>query len=96
MEALHRKFAVEAVVHWAKSPNRRRRRAASVALIRGARAKLFFPEITKLSDSVLANGDDMVQKGLGGLLRETAMFDAKHTVPHLCCVFTNELARPHV
>jgi 3-methyladenine DNA glycosylase AlkD len=68
---------------WAKSPNRWRRRAACVALIRGARAKMFFPEITKLSDSLLSDEDDMVQKGLGWLLRETAKFDAKRTVPYL-------------
>ncbi|HTT24022.1 MAG TPA: DNA alkylation repair protein [Candidatus Sulfotelmatobacter sp.] len=68
---------------WAKSSNRWHRRAACVALIRGARAKMFFPEIVKLSDSLLADQDDMVQKGLGWLLRETAKFDAKRTVPYL-------------
>jgi 3-methyladenine DNA glycosylase AlkD len=65
----------KAVFRWAASPNRWRRRAACVALIRGTRAKMFFPEITKLSDSLLADEDDMVQKGLGWLLRETAKFD---------------------
>ena len=44
---------------------------------------MFFPEIMKLSDSLLADDDDMVQKGLGWLLRETAKFDAKRTVPYL-------------
>jgi len=72
-----------AVFRWAKSPKRWHRRAACVALIRGARAKMFFPEITKLSDSLLADEDDMVQKGLGWLLRETAKFDAERTVPYL-------------
>jgi 3-methyladenine DNA glycosylase AlkD len=71
------------VLRWAKSRNRWRRRAACVALIRGARAKMFFPEITKLSNLLLADEDDMVQKGLGWLLRETAKFDAKRTVPYL-------------
>ncbi|MGA7400878.1 MAG: DNA alkylation repair protein [Candidatus Sulfotelmatobacter sp.] len=71
------------VFKWAKSPKRWRRRAACVALIRGARAKMFFPEITRLSDSLLSDEDDMVQKGLGWLLRETAKFDAKRTVPYL-------------
>src|SRR5580658_8128011 len=70
------------VVRWAKSPNRWRRRAACVALIRGARAQMFFPEITKLSHSLLGDEDDMVQKGLGWLLRETVKFDAKRSVPH--------------
>jgi len=73
----------KAVFQWAKSPNRWRRRAACVALIRGARAKMFFPEITRLSDSLLADEDDMVQKGLGWLLRETEKYDAKRTVPYL-------------
>lgn len=74
---------VKGVFRWAKSPDRWHRRAACVALIRGARAKMFFPEIVKLSDLLLADSDDMVQKGLGWLLRETAKFDARRTVPYL-------------
>jgi 3-methyladenine DNA glycosylase AlkD len=74
---------VKNAFRWAKSHNRWRRRAACVALIRGARAKMFFPEITKLSNSLLTDEDDMVQKGLGWLLRETAKYDAKRTVPYL-------------
>jgi 3-methyladenine DNA glycosylase AlkD len=54
-----------------------------VALIRAARVKMLFPEIVKLSSLLLADDDDMVQKGLGWLLRETAKFDAKRTVPYL-------------
>jgi 3-methyladenine DNA glycosylase AlkD len=74
---------VKTVFRWAKSPDRWHRRAACVALIRGARLKMFLPEIIKLSTSLLADEDDMVQKGLGWLLRETAKFDAKRTVPYL-------------
>src|SRR3984957_7664393 len=74
---------VKHVFRWAKSPNRWHRRAACVALIRGTRAKMFFVEITKLSNSLLTDEDDMVQKGLGWLLRETAKFDAKRSVPYL-------------
>jgi 3-methyladenine DNA glycosylase AlkD len=73
----------KAAFRWAKSKNRWRRRAACVALIRGARAKMFFPEIVKLSDSLFSDEDDMVQKGLGWLLRETTKFDAKKSVPYL-------------
>jgi 3-methyladenine DNA glycosylase AlkD len=73
----------KSVFRWAKSPDRWHRRAACVALIRGARAKMFFREIVRLSDSLLGDKDDMVQKGLGWLLRETAKFDAKRTVPYL-------------
>jgi 3-methyladenine DNA glycosylase AlkD len=73
----------KAVFRWAKSPKRWHRRAACVALIRGSRAKMFFPEIKQLSDFLLTDEDDMVQKGLGWLLRETAKFDARRTVPYL-------------
>jgi 3-methyladenine DNA glycosylase AlkD len=74
---------VKNVFRWAKSRKRWHRRAACVALIRGARAKMFFRLIVKLSDSLLADQDDMVQKGLGWLLRETAKYDPKRTVPYL-------------
>jgi len=74
---------VKNAFRWAKSPKRWHRRAACVALIRGTRAKMFFPNIVKLSDSLLADEDDMVQKGLGWLLRETAKYDPKRTVPYL-------------
>jgi 3-methyladenine DNA glycosylase AlkD len=44
---------------------------------------MFFPEIKRLWNSLLTDEDDMVQKGLGWLLRETAKFDAGNTVPYL-------------
>ncbi len=74
---------VKSIFSWAKSKDRWHRRAACVALIRAARARMLFPEIVKLSDFLLSDQDDMVQKGLGWLLRETAKFDAKRTVPYL-------------
>jgi len=71
------------VFRWAKSANRWRRRAACVALIRGARERLFFDAIMRLSNQLLKDDDDMVQKGLGWLLRETAKTDAARTVSYL-------------
>lgn len=71
------------VFSWAKSKNRWRRRAACVALIRGARKKQFFPEIVRVTEMLLGDEDDMVQKGMGWLLREAAKFDARRTVPYL-------------
>ena len=71
------------VFQWARSRNRWRRRAACVALIRGAREKRFFPEIERISEMLLSDEDDMVQKGLGWLLRETAKHDRAKTVPYL-------------
>jgi 3-methyladenine DNA glycosylase AlkD len=71
------------VFRWAKSRNRWRRRAACVALIRGVREKMFFAETVRLSRQLLADQDDMVQKGLGWLLREMAKADPERTVPYL-------------
>jgi len=77
------------VFRWAKSRNRWRRRAACVALIRGARERQFFAEIVRLSNRLLHDKDDMVQKGLGWLLRETAKADPKRTVPYLMKIRKN-------
>lgn len=74
---------------WAKSPRRWHRRAACVALIQGTRQKLFLPEIKRLSNFLLRDEDDMVQKGLGWLLRETAKADPKHAVPYLMKIRQN-------
>jgi 3-methyladenine DNA glycosylase AlkD len=77
------------VFQWAKSPNRWRRRAACVALIRGTRERLFFALIVRLSNQLLRSKlhsndeDNMVHKGLGWLLRETAKADPERTVPYL-------------
>jgi 3-methyladenine DNA glycosylase AlkD len=71
------------VFEWAKSPHRWHRRAACVALIQGTRRKMFFPQIARLADMLLEDDDDMVQKGLGWLLRETAKADRPRTVPYL-------------
>jgi len=71
------------VFRWAKSKDRWHRRAACVALIQGTRQKMFLSDIKRLSGILLCDEDDMVQKGLGWLLRETAKADAKRTVPYL-------------
>ena len=77
---------VKNVFRWAKSKDRWHRRAACVALIQGTRRRMFFPEIQRLSNLLLSDHDDMVQKGLGWLLRETAKFDAKRTAPFLMSI----------
>jgi 3-methyladenine DNA glycosylase AlkD len=47
---------------------------------------MFFSEITKLGERLLSDEDDMVQKGLGWLLRETAKADARSTLPYLLSI----------
>jgi 3-methyladenine DNA glycosylase AlkD len=74
---------MQEVFRWARSRDRWHRRAACVALIQSTRQKMFFPEIVRLSNLLLSDRDDMVQKGLAWLLRETAKADAKTAVPYL-------------
>ena len=76
----------KSVFRWAKSRDHWHRRAACVALIQGTRRKMFFPEIKRLSNTLLFDDDDMVQKGLGWLLRETAKANAKRTIPYLLSI----------
>jgi 3-methyladenine DNA glycosylase AlkD len=44
---------------------------------------MFFPEITRLSRVLLLEEDEIVQKGLGWLLRETTKFNTRRAVPYL-------------
>jgi 3-methyladenine DNA glycosylase AlkD len=71
------------VLAWAGSKNRWRRRAACVALIRGVRQRHFFPEMQRVATRLLSDRDDMVEKGLGWLLREAAKADPRRTVAFL-------------
>jgi 3-methyladenine DNA glycosylase AlkD len=50
---------VASVFAWAKSPDRWHRRAACVAQIQGTRQKKFFVQITRLSNLLLSDQDDM-------------------------------------
>ncbi len=72
-----------AVFLWAKSPDRWHRRSAAVSLIRAIREKKCFRELVRVSNLLLNDDDDMVQKGLGWLLREAAKYDPERTIPYL-------------
>src|SRR5262249_15530340 len=74
---------VEHIFSWSRSPDYWHRRAACVALIYRNRQGKFWPEIKQLSNSLLSDEDDMVQKGLGWLLRETAKANPARTIPYL-------------
>jgi len=73
----------KAVFQWAKSRDRWHRRAATVALIRAIREQRCRAEVVKITQLLLADKDDMVQKGLGWLLREAAKYDRERTLPLL-------------
>jgi len=73
---------------WAKNKGRWHRRAAAVSLIRGARVGLFEKEIIRVSNLLLRDEDDMVQKGLGWLLREWTRDHPERALPFLMKIRT--------
>jgi 3-methyladenine DNA glycosylase AlkD len=73
-------------LRWAKSKNRWHQRAAAVSLIHSTRQHQGFDHIQRISEMLLASKDDMVQKGLGWLLREAAKFNREQTVAYLMTI----------
>ena len=71
---------------WSRSKDRWHRRASAVALLRGTNQGLFWDEVQQITYALLDDEDDMVQKGLGWLLRETARYDAAGTMPLLMSI----------
>ncbi len=68
------------VFQWAKSRDRWHRRAAAVALFRAIAGKKCRAEVVRVTGMLLDDKDDMVQKGLGWLLRVAAKCDREPTV----------------
>jgi 3-methyladenine DNA glycosylase AlkD len=58
------------VKSWAKSQNRWLKRASAVSLIVPAKKGMFLADAFEICDVLLLDGDDMVQKGYGWLLKE--------------------------
>ncbi|HET8666659.1 MAG TPA: DNA alkylation repair protein [Terriglobales bacterium] len=77
---------VKIVFRWAQSKDRWHRRAACVALLRGNRKQMFFDETARLTRMLLTDEDDIVLKGLGWLLRESAKYNREATVPFLLTI----------
>ena len=62
----------ERLLRWTESENRWRRRAAAVSLVPIARKGEMLDEVFEVADRLMADGDDMVQKGVGWLLKEAS------------------------
>jgi len=60
---------------WAESPNLWMRRAAAVSLIVPARKRLFHKEIFEIATILLHDGEDLVQKGYGWMLKVASEAD---------------------
>ena len=73
-------------LRWAKSKHRWHRRAAAVSLIHSTRQHKNFDRIQRITEMLLADDDDMVQKGVGWMLREAAKFNREQTVDYLMTI----------
>jgi 3-methyladenine DNA glycosylase AlkD len=71
------------VFRWARARDRWHRRAAPVSLIHGIRRGGLTAEATRITHALAADDDDMVQKGLGWLLREWGKVRPSDTEPLL-------------
>ena len=60
------------LLEWTTSENRWRRRAAAVSLVPIARKGDMLNQVFQIADRLMSDGDDMVRKGGGWLLKEAS------------------------
>jgi 3-methyladenine DNA glycosylase AlkD len=72
-----------APLEWTQSHNRWKRRAAAVSLVKAARRGQHTETIFAIAEELMEDGDGMVQKGTGWLLKETYPKHPKETVDFL-------------
>jgi len=63
---------IQDLKRWARADNRWLRRASSVTLILPARSGKYLKEIFEIAGILLLDGDDLVQKGYGWMLKEAS------------------------
>jgi 3-methyladenine DNA glycosylase AlkD len=74
---------IEEVKTWTRSKNRWMRRAAAVSLIVPAKKGRFLADVFCIADKLLEDGDDMVQKGYGWLLKEASRMHQKDVLEYV-------------
>jgi 3-methyladenine DNA glycosylase AlkD len=89
------------LMKWARSDNRWLKRASAVTLIIPAKKGEFLKEAFEISDILLVDADDMVQKGYGWLLKEESrkhqkevfeyVMQNKHKMPRTALRYAVEL-----
>lgn len=62
----------EELIKWTSSDNRWRRRAAAVTMVPIARKGLMLDEVYRIAEPLMSDEDDMVQKGVGWMLKEAS------------------------
>lgn len=83
--------SVSEVKNWAKSENTWLKRAAAVSLVVPAKKGLFLQDAFEISDVLLNDENDMVQKGYGWLLKEESR---KHQAEVFNYVLRNRKVMP--
>ncbi len=71
------------IIGWTGSDNRWMKRAAAVSLIIPAKRGQFLPEVFEIADRLLTDGDDMVQKGYGWMLKEASRLHQKEVFDYV-------------
>jgi 3-methyladenine DNA glycosylase AlkD len=74
---------LENLKKWAKSKNRWTRRAAAVSLIVPGKRGKFLKDIFEITDIMLLDGDDMVQKGYGWMLKVASQVHEKQVFDYV-------------
>ena len=74
---------VRRVVPWTRSQHRWRRRAAAVCLIPLARTGEHVDDVLDIADRLLGDPDEMIQKGVGWLLKEASREQAREVIAYL-------------
>ncbi|MDD5748872.1 MAG: DNA alkylation repair protein, partial [Actinomycetota bacterium] len=64
------KSKIKIIFQWTKSKNRWRRRAAAVVLVKPVRKGMYFDQALRVAENLIQDEDDIVQKGVGWLLKE--------------------------
>jgi len=81
---------------WAKSPNRWMRRGAAVTMTIPAHKGLFLNGVFEIADILLPDKDEMVQKGLGWMLKEASEASEIHRKVVFDYVMRNKSAMSHM
>ncbi|MCX6820815.1 MAG: DNA alkylation repair protein [Candidatus Aenigmarchaeota archaeon] len=71
------------VFKWTKSKNRWARRAAAVSYVIHGKRGRFHPQIFRTAEAMYADDDEMVQKGVGWMLKTTSQSDERAVVAFL-------------
>jgi 3-methyladenine DNA glycosylase AlkD len=74
---------IENLKIWAESENRWMRRASAVSFIIPSRKGLFLKEIFEISGILLADEEDMVQKGYGWMLKSASQANQKEVFEYV-------------